>query len=151
MRPRQCVITFDEPGLGREVKAGKFVWIQVTKRPKRGYWAYVNNVSVQWDLMQELDAWGIAPCVLQAMQEMGIDQIHFCCKEEKATYITDVATVKRFGILRKYGNRGTHWHLPRRYWNRPHGGLEYPWVNKEWHLKWLEPVKAQAEQMEMAL
>ncbi|HUW94554.1 MAG TPA: hypothetical protein VMW58_02105 [Anaerolineae bacterium] len=142
VKPRQCVITFYEPGLGREVKAGKFVWLQVSGA--RGYMVYVNNVSLEWDLMRDLDAWGIAPCVLEAMKSMDIDEIHFVCREEGMTYIATPAEVRRFGELRKYGSRGTHWHLARRYWRRNLGTREYPWVNREWNLRWLEPERVEA-------
>ena len=70
---------------------------------------------------------------------MDIDEIHFVCREEGMTYIATPAEVRRFGELRKYGSRGTHWHLPRRFWRRNLGMLEYRWVNREWNLRWLEP------------
>ena len=137
MRALQRVIEFYEPDLGRMVTAGKFAWVRVND--DGGYWAYVNNVTVREDLMEELDAWGIAPCVLQAMERRDIDQIHYCSVIERLTYIADVGDVKRFGILKKYGTRGTHWHLPRRYWRKASGLLEYPWINRRLELEWLEP------------
>ena len=135
MKPRECVLTFSEPGLGREVQAGKIVRVIVHGGRR---WCYVNNVSLAWDLMEELDAWGVAPCVILLMGEMGVNLIHYVCREEGVTYATDPETVKAKGVLASYGGRGQHYHLPRRYWHREDGKLEYPWTNKRVKLEWEE-------------
>lgn len=140
VRPRQALIRFVEPGLGREVQAGKFCQVSIrTGAGLRAYWAYVNDVSVQFDLMQELDAFAVAPCVMEMMKRMDIDQIQYCCKQETLTYSTDLANLRRFGILKAYPPRGAYWHLPRRYWRKVKGITKYPWVKRVLELRWLEP------------
>jgi len=145
MRARQCVISFREPGLQRDVQAGKFVEV----RPH--VFVYVNDVTLAWDLFQKLDAWGVAPCVLAAMDEMGIKTIHYCCTDEGVTYGTTVETVRALGILKKYGRRGHHYHLARQHWDVFPGLYHYARVHRVWKLEWLKPEKVQADQMEMAL
>lgn len=136
-RPVECLLVTFEPGLQREIILGKFIWVHV--KNGTGYFAYVNDVTLEWDLMEELDAWGVAPCVLERMGRMGIEEIHFCCKDEGVTYIATTADVRRFGILRQFGKRGSHWHLPRRYWRAATGIQKYRRTNRRLELDWLEP------------
>ena len=136
-RPVECLLITHEPGLQRQITLGKLIWIHV--RDGGGYFAYVNDVTVEWDLMRDLDAWGIAPCVLERMARMGIDEIHFCCKDEGVTYIANVGDVHRFGELKQFGTRGAHWHLPRRFWGKIAGIQMYRRTNRRLELEWLEP------------
>jgi hypothetical protein len=137
--PKECLIRFVEPGLQREVQAGKFVFIPI--RDGKGQYAYVNTVKLEWDLMQEIDSWGVAPCVVQMMERMNIDVIHYCCTSEGITYVTNLWRVKQFGVLCSFGDRGTHYHLRRSYWNWVEGIQTYRHVheNRVLKLRWLEP------------
>ncbi|HUV74780.1 MAG TPA: hypothetical protein VMW79_10760 [Anaerolineae bacterium] len=137
MRARECVLTFVEPGLQRRVFAGKIVWLHV--RHGGGIYAYMNDVRLDRDLMRDLDAWGVAPCVLEVMGRMAIDVIHYCCRDEDVTYVSSPGQVRRYGELLRCSGRGAHWHLPRRYWQRVKGIQRYRWINTQMELEWLEP------------
>lgn len=137
MRARECLLLFVEPGLQRRVIAGKICWLHV--RDGGGIYAYVNDVTVQRDLMRDLDAWGVAPCVLAVMDEMRVDLIHYCCRDEDVTYVSSPGEVRRYGELLQCSGRGTHWHLPRRYWQQVKGIQRYRWINSQIVLEWMEP------------
>jgi len=138
VKPAECLLVTEEPGLGREITLGKLIFVHVSDGT--GYYAYVNDVTVEWDLMVKADAWGIAPNVLEQMRVMDIDAIHFCCKDEGVTYRTTAGDVRRFGTLCKLGQgRGAHWHLPRRFWSVTPGIQKYRRTHRVKRLDWLEP------------
>lgn len=152
------LVGFYEPGLKQQIQAGKFVAIGSSSGPK---WVYQNNVG-PGDLMEVLDAWGVAPCVLKAMREYGVLEVHYYALEENQTYIATPQRVWLEGIKQAHGRRGTYFHLPRKLWDRFEGRIaQYPWASQRLTLQWIEPEDlgaqdetegiAQVEQLEMAL
>lgn len=141
---QQVLVGFYEPGLGRPIQAGKFVQPGVAKGIgclTEARWVYQNNVGPD-DLMEVLDAWGVAPCVLDAMIKHGVDEIHYWCEEDQMTYVARPDRVLAEGIRQAHGKRGTYVHLPRASWDKHAGRIAYyPWASKLLTLAWIEPEK----------
>ena len=143
------LIGFHDPGRAGVIRAGKFC--QIKKGPGRGRWAYVYNIE---DKLRFMDGFGVAPCVLIAMEESGIDQIHYVDKTQKCTWVTSPKMVRErgFPFQGKRGrvhSRGTYLHLPLKYWQRREGIEHYPWLQGP--MTWMtweepEPVAAPPEQ-----
>ena len=129
------LIGFHDKGRAGVIKAGKFV-------QHDGKWIYVYDIR---DRLRFIDGFGVAPCVLRAMEENSIEEIHFVDHGQRCTWVTDPATIRErgFPFQGKRGrvhSRGTYLHLPLKYWQRREGIERYPWLQgpMEW-LTWEEP------------
>ena len=140
------LLKMHDPGRRGVIQAGKFC-------DHEGVRVYVFNIS---DELRFLQGFGVAPCVLAACQEHGIQEIHFVELGQKLTYVTTPDEVARMGVpfQGKRGRphpRGTYLHLPLRFWRVRPGVAHYPWASKPLWLEWSEPVAppAPAEQLEI--
>jgi hypothetical protein len=97
------------------------------------------DLSGDYDRMEELDAWGVCPAVLEKMKELGVDLIVVYDKTEDATFITTRREVLGHGILRAFRPRGAYYHLPLKLWKRlPGRAFTFRWTNRVLELKWVE-------------
>lgn len=135
------VIRFHDKGRRGVIQAGKFVECM-------GKRCYVYNIQ---DSLRFLDGFGVAPCVLEACEEHGIQEIHYCEKGSDLTYITTPEQVREHGVpfqgkRWRVHSRGTYLHLPRQRWRVDMNVRRYPWASESLWLKWVEP-ESMAEPM----
>lgn len=142
------LIRFHDKGRRGVIQAGKFV-------EHMGKRLYVYNIE---DSLRILDGFGVAPCVLDACEEHGIQEIHYVEKRMNLTYITTPAKVREHGVpfqgkKRHVHSRGTYLHLPRQWWGVDMNVRRYPWASETLWLKWTEPEPTAkpvpADQMEL--
>lgn len=96
MEPR--LIKFHDKGRAGVITAGKFVEVS-------GKRIYCYNIQ---DELRILDGFGIAPCVLQACRQYGIQEIHYIDKANCVTYITTPNEARAKGVL--FQGRKSHAH-----------------------------------------
>ena len=131
------VIRFWEPGLRKVIQAGKFVEAFCKRGGAR--WVYQYDIPLE-DRMACLDAWGVAPIVLRAMEERGIEEIHYYNPDEDVTYIASARRVRERGLLQAHRGRETHYyHLLLADWGKVDGRpCAYPRTEKVVSLTWAE-------------
>lgn len=108
-----------EPSLGKTIQLGKLV--HLTKGA-----AYVNNISAH---LRTREAFGIAPCVLALMIQLGVKQILYIDQPIEATFFTDVATALQAPLFAASAKRRPYYHLPIAQWKRLNGAISTPWVS----------------------
>ena len=145
------LIGFHDKGRAGVIRAGKFVKYMGFR------WVYVYNINQR---LRFIDGFGVAPCILAAMEEHGIEEIHYIGKD--CIWITTPETVRErgFAFMGKRGrphSRGTYLHLPLKWWERREGKRSYPFLTGPmiW-LRWMEPeellgIEPVPEQIEMTL
>lgn len=131
------VISVFEPGLRKVIQAGKFV--QAFCPASGAQWVYQYDIPLS-DRMECLDSWGVAPCVLRAMEDHHIGEIHYYNGDEDMTYITTVTRVRDRGILQAHrGRRVFYYHLPLAEWRRvPGRPCTYPYATERMTLQWVD-------------
>jgi hypothetical protein len=131
------VIRLWEPGLRKLIQAGKFV---LAFCPHRGaQWVYQYDIPLE-DRMACLDAWGVAPTVLKAMEERGIEKIHYYNADEDVTYYATIRRVRERGILQNHRGRNVYYyHLQLADWGKVAGRpCQYPRTDKALSLGWIQ-------------
>lgn len=131
------VISIFEPGLRKVIQAGKFV--QAFCPASGARWVYQYDIPLS-DRMACLDSWGVAPCVLRAMEAEGIDEIHYYNGDADLTYIATVTQVRDRAILQAHRARGVfYYHLPLAEWRRVAGRpCTYPYATERISLEWAD-------------
>ena len=135
--PKNVLIKLWEPGLRRVVQAGKFVLAFCPHRGAR--WVYQYDIPLE-DRMSCLDAWGVAPTVLRAMEERGIEEIHYYNADQNLTYVTTARQVRDRAILQAHKRRGVfYYHLQLADWRKVQGRpCKYPRTDDAMSLGWVE-------------
>jgi hypothetical protein len=122
-----------EPALKRVVQLGKLA------RLADGRPAYVFDKDPSKRLRQA-NAWGIAPCVLDAMAARGVEVIRANVRDPRGAYTLETTReeVLRQAILRGFKGRPVaNYHMPEELWRRvPHERT--PFVTKVVRLPWVE-------------
>lgn len=153
-RDGNVVVRLWEPGLRKVIQAGKFVLAFCPRQGTRLVYQY--DIPLE-DRMACLDAWGVAPALLRAMEERGIEEIHFYNADEDVTYIATPRRVRERGILQNHRGRSVYYyHLQLADWGKVAGRpCKYPRTNDILSLGWVEEqrkVRApEAEQMALPM
>jgi hypothetical protein len=112
-RPEEVVLRTWEPALKRSVLLGKFAQLNDDR------WAYLFDKDPSKRLQSE-NAWGIAPCVLDAMAERGIEVIRVYVRDVRSytLEITRQEVLERGKLCSFAGRRTANYHVPEAYWRR---------------------------------
>jgi hypothetical protein len=84
------------------------------------------------DLLRVLDAWSIAPEVIDLLEQLGVGQVDYYYARTKTLYTADLATIRQHGILKAmHSGIGRRYHVPRAYWRTTHLAYDVPFVEDE--------------------
>ena len=84
------------------------------------------------DLLRKLDAWSIAPEVVDLLEQLGVEHVEYHHASTDTLYSADIPTIRQRGILKAmHATIGRRYHLARVHWRMTQLTYPVPYVENE--------------------